>query len=94
MKFAELLEQLPATHPGDLAFPRRLLGAFRRKSITFCDGTTDEQTVVYWFQSRSFTIDLRLPDFIFDYQTTSTPEAQEWMARKKEHLTRHAVIAR
>lgn len=62
MTLAELLEELPATDLDDLAFPRRLLGAFRRKSITFCDGTTDEQTVVYWFQSRSFTIDLRLPD--------------------------------
>lgn len=62
MTLAELLEKLPATDPGDLAFPRRLLGAFRRKSITFCNGTTDERTVVYWFQSRTFTIDLRLPD--------------------------------
>lgn len=62
MNLAELLEALPITDLDDLAFPRRLLGAFRRKSITFCDGTTDEQTVVYWFQSRSFTIDLRLPD--------------------------------
>ena len=62
MTLAELLEELPATNLGDLALPRRLLGAFRRKSITFCDGTTDEQTVVYWFQSRTFTIDLRLPD--------------------------------
>ena len=62
MILAELLEKLPAADPGDLGFPRRLLGAFRRKSITFCDGTTDEQTIVYWFQSRTFTIDLRLPD--------------------------------
>jgi hypothetical protein len=62
MTLAELLEALPSTDIGDLALPRRLLGAFRRKSITFCDGTTDEQTVVYWFQSRTFTIDLRLPD--------------------------------
>ena len=44
MILAELLEELPATDLGDLAFPRRLLGAFRRKSIAFWDGTTDEQT--------------------------------------------------
>jgi hypothetical protein len=62
MTLAELLAVLPPTGIDDLAFPRHLLGAFRRKSITFCSGLTDEQSVVYWFQSRSFTIDLRLPD--------------------------------
>ena len=40
--------------------PTSLLGSFRRKSITFANGLTDESTVVYWFQSNSFTIDLRL----------------------------------
>lgn len=75
MTLAELLDRLPPTGLADVAFPRRLLGAFRRKSITFCNGLTDEQTVVYWFQSRSFTIDLRLPD------GTATPLAdrQGWV---------------
>lgn len=62
MTLADLLEVLPPTDLDRLAFPRHLLGAFRRKSITFCTGLTDEQSVVYWFQSKSFTIDLRLPD--------------------------------
>lgn len=62
MMLAELMGRLPPTGLDDVAFPHRLLGAFRRKSITFCNGLTDERTVVYWFQSRSFTIDLRLPD--------------------------------
>jgi hypothetical protein len=62
MTLADLLEVVPPTGIDGLAFPRHLLGAFRRKSITFCTGLTDEQSVVYWFQSKSFTIDLRLPD--------------------------------
>jgi hypothetical protein len=62
MTLAELLERLPPAGIDNLAFPRRLLGAFRRKSITFCTGLTDETTGVYWFQSKTFTIDLRLPD--------------------------------
>ena len=62
MKLAELLRELPPVGLEGLSFPRNLLGAFRRKSITFCTGVTDETTVVYWFQSRTFTIDLRLPD--------------------------------
>lgn len=62
MTLAELLAALPTDNLNSLAFPQRLLGAFRRKSITFANGLTDETTVVYWFQSRTFTIDLRLPD--------------------------------
>ncbi|MET3471115.1 hypothetical protein ABIC78_001640 [Novosphingobium sp. 1529] len=61
MKVADLLAALPPRPLGTVPFPRHLLGAFRRKSITFCTGLTDEGTPVYWFQSRSFTLDLRLP---------------------------------
>ncbi|WP_022678420.1 hypothetical protein [Novosphingobium sp. B-7] len=61
MKVADLLAALPPRPLGAVPFPRHLLGAFRRKSITFCTGLTDEVTPVYWFQSRSFTLDLRLP---------------------------------
>jgi hypothetical protein len=61
MTLAELLERVPPIGLEDLTFPRRLLGGFRRKSITFCTGLTDETTIVYWFQSKTFTIDLRLP---------------------------------
>lgn len=62
MKLMDLLEVMPPVGEEGPAFPSRLLGAFRRKSISFCTGVTDETSVVYWFQSRSFTIDLRLPD--------------------------------
>lgn len=62
MNLEALLQHLPPRPLTELPFPPSLLGAFRRKSITFCTGVTDETTVVYWFQSRSFTIDLRLPD--------------------------------
>jgi hypothetical protein len=62
MNLAELLRELPPAGLEDLAFPRNLLGAFRRKSITFCSGVTDETTIVYWFQAGGFTIDLRLTD--------------------------------
>ena len=62
MNLAQLTGQLTATGLKGLAFPSYLLGSFRRKSITFSNGLTDETTVVYWFQSRSFSIDLRLSD--------------------------------
>ena len=74
MKLARLLEVLPPVGLDHLAFPRHLLGAFRRKSITFCTGLTDEQSVVYWFESQSFTIDLRLPDGA----ATPVAERQGW----------------
>lgn len=75
MKLAELLELMPSHDFDSVAFPRDLLGAFRRKSITFCTGVTDERSVVFWFQSRTFTIDLRLPD------GAATPllERQGWL---------------
>ncbi|CDO35153.1 hypothetical protein [Novosphingobium sp. KN65.2] len=75
MKLVDLMRQLPETGLDDLPFPRNLLGAFRRKSITFCTGVTDETTLVYWFQSRSFTIDLRLPDG----DATAIPARQGWI---------------
>ena len=75
MRLADLPHALPPVVPAQPAFPRRLLGAFRRKSITFCTGVTDEATVVYWFQSRSFTLDLRLPDGA----ATSVSDRQGWV---------------
>jgi len=62
MKLLELCAQLKPTPLSDVVLPHYLLGAFRRKSITFANGLTDEKTIVYWFQSKSFTIDLRLKD--------------------------------
>jgi hypothetical protein len=75
MNLDALLQQLPPKPLVDLPFPSGLLGAFRRKSITFCTGLTDEATIVYWFQSRSFTIDLRLPDGA----ATPVTERQGWV---------------
>jgi hypothetical protein len=75
MNLDALLQRLPPQPLTDLPFPPSLLGAFRRKSITFCTGVTDETTVVYWFQSRSFTIDLRLPDAA----ATPVTERQGWV---------------
>ncbi|HMT45634.1 MAG: hypothetical protein RL702_131 [Pseudomonadota bacterium] len=75
MNLAELIAAVPETEFAGPAFPRRLLGAFRRKSITFCTGLTDERTLVYWFQSRTFTIDLRLSDGA----QTPVAERQGWI---------------
>ena len=62
MTIAELLAAAPVTPSEPPAFSPHLLGAFRRRSITLCSGVTDETTIVYWFQSRGITIDIRLPD--------------------------------
>ncbi len=42
--------------------PDWMLGHFRRRTISFADGRSDQRTQVHWLQSRNFTIDLRLPD--------------------------------
>ncbi|MBO9602737.1 MAG: hypothetical protein J7496_09550 [Novosphingobium sp.] len=75
MNLDALLERLPRKGIENLAFPRNLLGTFRRKSISFCTGVTDEVSVVYWFQSRSFSIDLRLPDAA----ATAVTQRQGWV---------------
>jgi hypothetical protein len=41
--------------------PDWMLGYYKRRAISFANGHTDLQTHVCWLQSRSFTIDLRLP---------------------------------
>lgn len=41
-----------------------------------------------------FSLDCHVPDFDFDCRTQSTPEAQEWMTREKDHLARQATIIR
>jgi hypothetical protein len=43
--------------------PPWALGCFRRRSITFYDGSTDSTTQVFWLQTHGLTVDLRLsPD--------------------------------
>ncbi|MFG0587150.1 hypothetical protein ACF8D3_03860 [Acinetobacter sp. YQ_14] len=75
MNLEQLLKQLNPTPIADLTLPRYLFGSFRRKSISFYNGLTDENTIVYWFQSKSFSIDLRLPDG----NQTALHERQGWI---------------
>ena len=75
MNLFEVIKTLKPTIPQPEIIPGFLFGAFRRKSISFYNGLTDENTIVYWFQSRSFTIDLRLKN-----QTgTAVQERQGWI---------------
>ena len=59
MNLFEILKKIPESQNFVGPIPSYLYGAFRRKSISFFNGLTDENTIVYWFQSRSFTIDFR-----------------------------------
>ncbi len=56
----------------DVAVPEWMAGAFSRYSITFANGKCDRSTRVFWLQSESLTIDLRLP--ILSDQLHSVPE--------------------
>lgn len=60
MNLLELAARYPQRAEGGV--PDWMLGHFRRRTISFADGRSDERTQVHWLQSRSFTIDLRLPD--------------------------------
>lgn len=51
--------------------PDWMLGFYKRRAISFANGLTDMQTHVCWFQSRNFTIDLRLP--LEDRQVPAKP---------------------
>lgn len=59
MTLQELLEQY--SRRPEKSVPDWMLGYYKRRSISFANGTTDLRTHVCWFQSRNFTIDLRLP---------------------------------
>jgi hypothetical protein len=58
----ELLElcSLQGTTPPSGSVPAWTLGCFRRRSITFFNGDSDDTTLVLWLQSRGLTGDLRL----------------------------------
>ena len=75
MNLLEVIKTLKPTIPQPEIIPDFLYGTFRRKSISFFNGLTDENTIVYWFQSRSFTIDLRLKSQI----ETAVQERQGWI---------------
>ncbi|EOR06685.1 hypothetical protein [Acinetobacter tandoii] len=74
---ADLSAKLLPTDISTVELPLALLGAFRRKSISFFNGQTDEKTIVYWFQSKSFTIDLRLKDI----ELTPVLQRQGWLGQ-------------
>jgi len=46
---------------GQSRVPDWALGCFRRRSITYFDGTCDTSTQVVWLQSRGLTLDYRFP---------------------------------
>ena len=46
---------------GNTSVPAWALGCFRRRSITYFDGTCDATTQVVWLQSRGLTLDYRFP---------------------------------
>lgn len=51
---------LQGTTPPSGSVPPWTLGCFRRRSITFFNGDTDDETLVIWLQARGLTGDLRL----------------------------------
>ncbi|MDT3718756.1 hypothetical protein [Pseudomonas oryzihabitans] len=75
------LLELARRHPQQPAdgVPAWILGHFRRRSITFADGRSDTRTQVHWLQSRSFTLDLRLPD-------APSPPLKAWADYRTEEL--------
>lgn len=77
MKLLDAIAKLSPTTNISSQIPAYLYGAFRRKSISFSNGLTDEKTIVYWFQSRSFTIDLRLNAHDF----TPIQDRQGWIGQ-------------
>jgi hypothetical protein len=58
----DLLElcSLQSTTPPSGSVPGWTLGCFKRRSITFFNGDSDDSTLVLWLQSRGLTADLRL----------------------------------
>lgn len=58
MRLDELFNRPVQAHS---SVPSWMLGCFRRRSISFANGDSDQDTQVFWVQSRNLTIDLRLP---------------------------------
>lgn len=57
--------------------PSWMLGYFKRRSISFYNGLTDITTDVCWIQSRTFTIDLRLPKKVMEKKDISNYSKDE-----------------
>lgn len=75
MNLYQFVQQLAVTTFHNDGVPDYLWGSFRRKNITFFNGSSDEKTIVYWFQSLNFSIDLRL----LDAQQTPLLMRQGWV---------------
>jgi hypothetical protein len=60
MNLLQMAADYPVQAPDGV--PEWMLGHFRRRTISFADGRSDERTQVHWLQSRNFTIDLRLAE--------------------------------
>src|SRR5690606_22465280 len=77
MNLLELARANPQANQAGV--PEWMLGHFRRRTISFFDGRSDERTQVHWLQSRTFTIDLRLPD-------APPPPVRAWQDYSSEEL--------
>lgn len=77
MKLLELVKNI--NKKDKKGVPNWMLGTFKRRSISFYNGLSDNTTDVFWIQSRNFTIDLRLPKEII--------EKKELAAYTKENLS-------
>jgi hypothetical protein len=74
------------TQPAADGVPDWMLGFYKRRSISFADGLTDVHTHVCWFQSRNFTIDLRLP---LEGQQLPAKPLQEYSAEELQVLANY-----
>ncbi|MBU3015838.1 hypothetical protein KO488_13810 [Poseidonibacter lekithochrous] len=59
MKIKDLIEKIGNKDNGGV--PNWMMGYFKRRTISFFNGQSDNTTDVCWIQSKNFTIDLRLP---------------------------------
>lgn len=82
------LQELLVRHAqkSEHSVPDWMVGYFKRYSISFADGMTDLHTNVCWFQSRNFTIDLRLPN---ESEQVVAKKWQEYSANELQILANY-----
>jgi hypothetical protein len=83
MNLLELCEPAKPTY----GVPAWVLGCYRRRSITFFSGETDDSTLVLWLQSRGLTGDLRLAA-----DRPKVASLDELLTRSPEELRRMAEV--
>ena len=84
MHLHDLVEQFAQQSPHGV--PDWMLGFYKRRAISFADGLTDVQTHVCWFQSRNFTIDLRLP---LEHQQVAAKPLSAYSAQELQVLANY-----